>query len=125
MKEKFEVVEIKSKTLKLKANRTSPCHNCSANNGCGTGLLSKHFNRYSVFSKHVQKGLKVGDIITLEISSKELFYRAFQLYILPLFALFLGGLLSRMFYPTNELGQIISAFIGFFIALLFVKYLVK
>jgi positive regulator of sigma E activity len=36
----------------------------------------------------------IGDLVTLEISAKELFYRASQLYMLPLLALFAGGLLG-------------------------------
>jgi positive regulator of sigma E activity len=42
-----------------------------------------------------------------------LFYRASQLYMLPLLALFAGGLLGEVIYPEHEAGQIILAFIGF------------
>jgi len=67
----------------------------------------------------------VGDFVTLHISSGELFYRAFQLYILPLLTLFIGALLGAELFPTNELWQIGFGLIGFFAALLFTKYFLK
>lgn len=125
MKEQFEVIEIQSQTMKLKVNRASGCHSCSANNSCGTGILSKHFEHYSVFTRPRQTGVVVGDLVSLEISSKTLFYRAFQLYMLPLLALFAGGILGDVLYPEQETLQIAFAFSGFFSALLLTKYFVK
>ena len=125
MKEKFEVIEIENQTMKLKVNRSSGCHSCSASGGCGTGILANYFDHYSVFNKPLQNGVVVGDMVILEISPKELFYRAFQLYMLPLLALFAGGLLGSTIYPEHEAGQIILAFIGFFTSILLVKYSVK
>ncbi|SMN00751.1 Sigma factor RpoE regulatory protein RseC [uncultured Candidatus Thioglobus sp.] len=125
MKEKFEVIEIDTETMKLKVNRSSGCQSCSASSGCGTGILAKYFDHYSVFNKPMQKGVIVGDLITLEISSSELFKRAFQLYMLPLLSLFAGGLLANGLYPVNEPIQIAFGFIGFLLALFAVKYFVK
>jgi sigma-E factor negative regulatory protein RseC len=51
--------------------------------------LAKYFDHYSVFNKPLQDGVAIGDLVTLEISAKELFYRASQLYMLPLLP-FLG-----------------------------------
>lgn len=127
MKEQFEIIEIEneSQMMKLKVNRSSGCHSCSASGGCGTGILAKHFDYYSVFNKPLQDGVAVGDFVTLEISSKELFYRAFQLYMMPLLALFAGAMLGNSLYPNQENIQIIFAFSGFFISLLLTKYFVK
>lgn len=125
IREEFEVIEIKNQTMKLRVSRASGCHSCSANSGCGTGLLSKYFEHYSVFNKPLKQGVRVGDMVTLEISSKALFYRAFQLYLLPLLGLFAGGLLGSLFYPASEAGQIILAFAGFSACFLFIKYFIK
>ncbi|RUA04126.1 MAG: Fis family transcriptional regulator [Gammaproteobacteria bacterium] len=125
MKEQFEVIEIHTETMKLKVNRSSGCHSCSANSGCGTGILAKHFDHYSVFNKPLQAGVTVGDLVTLEISSQELFYRAFQLYMVPLLALFSGSILGGSLYPNQEIAQIAFAFGGFFTVLLLTKYFVK
>ncbi len=125
MKEQFKVIEIQPQTMKLKVNRASGCHSCSASSGCGTGILAKYFEHYSVFNKPLQEGVMAGDFVTLEISSSEFFYRAFQLYILPLLALFAGGVLGDGLYPEQETMQIAFAFSGFFTSLLLTKYFVK
>jgi sigma-E factor negative regulatory protein RseC len=125
MKEHFKVIEIDNQTMKLKVNRSSGCHSCEASNGCGTGILANYFEQYTVFNKPLQSGVTVGDFITLEISSSELFYRAFQLYILPLFALFAGGIIGDKVYLASEEMQILLAFIGFFTSLLVTKYFTK
>ncbi|CAC9444022.1 hypothetical protein [uncultured Gammaproteobacteria bacterium] len=125
MKEKFEVIEIENQMMKLKVNRSSGCHSCSASSGCGTGILANYFDHYSVFNKPLKNGVEIGDFVTLEISSNALFYRAFQLYMLPLLSLFAGGMLGAALYPSHEIGQIVFAFMGFFVSLSLTKYFVK
>ncbi|MDC9714467.1 MAG: SoxR reducing system RseC family protein [Gammaproteobacteria bacterium] len=125
MKEKFEVIEIENQMMKLKVNRSSGCHSCSASSGCGTGILANYFDHYSVFNKPLKNGVAVGDFVTLEITSNELFYRAFQLYMSPLLLLFAGGILGGVLYPTHEIGQIVFAFMGFFASLGLTKYFLK
>ena len=125
MQEQFEVIEIKDKAMKLKVNRSGGCSSCSASGACGTGVLSIYFDGFSIFNRPLQENVKVGDFVVLEISSKELFYRAFQLYILPLLALFAGGIVGGFYFPTNELWQILMGFSGFFISLLLLKYFTK
>ena len=103
MKEKFEVIEIENQTMTLKVNRSGGCNSCSASGGCGTGILANYFDHYSIFNKPLQAGVSVGDQVELEISSAELFWRAFQLYLLPLLALFAGSGLGMVYFPANEL----------------------
>jgi sigma-E factor negative regulatory protein RseC len=67
----------------------------------------------------------VGDFVTLEISSSELFSRAFMLYIFPILALFIGSYVGMGISPTTELWQIGFGFVGFITALLLTKYFVK
>jgi sigma-E factor negative regulatory protein RseC len=125
MKEQFEVIEVENQTMTLKVNRSSGCNSCSAQSGCGTGILAKYFEHYSVFNKPLKTGVSVGDLVTLEISSTELFYRAFQLYMMPLLALFAASILGDNLYPNQEGIQIVFAFSGFFASLLLTKYFVK
>jgi sigma-E factor negative regulatory protein RseC len=125
MKEKFEVIKIECETMTLKSSREGGCQSCSANTSCGTGILASYFEQYSVFRKPLKNGANVGDLITLEISSGELFWRAFQLYILPLFGLFIGAILGEFYAPANEFWQITLALAGFFGALIGVKYFIK
>ena len=125
MKEKFEVIEIENTTMVLKVNRSGGCHSCSASAGCGTGILASAFGHATTFNKPLEPGVAVGDFVTMQISSSELFYRAFQLYMLPLLALFMGALFGVELFPMNELWQIGFGSIGFIGALLFTKYFLK
>ncbi len=125
MKEQFEVIALENETMTLKVNRSGGCHSCSASSGCGTGILAKYFDHYSVFNKPVQSGVTVGDFVTLEISSSELFSRAFILYIFPILLLFIGSYIGLSLDPENELWQISLGVVGFIGALLLTKYFVK
>ncbi len=125
MKEKFEVIEIENKTMVLKVNRSGGCTGCSASGACGTGILANYFDHYSVFNKPLQEGVAIGDIVTLEISAAELFWRAFQLYIVPLLALFVGTGVGSVYFPVNELWQISFGFSGFIGTLILTKYFIK
>ena len=125
MKEDFQVVEITHDSMIIKSNREVGCNSCSSKNACGTGVLSGLFSSFSLFKKPLQNGVKAGDMITLEISSKELFLRASQLYLMPLLALFVGASISNIFYPAND---VIQTFVGLFslsAVLLFLRHSLK
>jgi len=125
MKEQFEVIALENETMTLKVNRSGGCHSCSASSGCGTGILANYFDHYSVFNKPIQSGVAVGDFVTLEISSAELFSRAFMLYIFPILSLFAGSAIGMSLFPATELWQISFGLVGFIGALLLTKYFVK
>ena len=122
MKEQFEVIALENETMTLKVNRSGGCGSCSANSSCGTGVLAKYFDHYATINKPLKNGVRVGDFVTLEISSSELLVRAFILYIFPLFGLFFVGLLGMRFFPNNEPMQIMFAFFGLFAALGFCRW---
>ncbi|MBE8189957.1 MAG: SoxR reducing system RseC family protein [Candidatus Thioglobus sp.] len=125
MKQKFEVIEVENQTMVLKINHSGGCNSCSAKSGCGTGILANYFKHYSVFSKPLQKGVVAGDFVSLEIASSELFLRAFQLYLLPLLALFIGSFIGEFFFPESELWQISFGVLSLFSSLLLLRYLLK
>ena len=125
MKEQFEVIALENETMTLKVNRSGGCHSCEASSGCGTGILANYFDHYSVFNKPIQSGVAVGDFVTLEISSAELFSRAFMLYIFPILSLFAGSAIGMSLFPATELWQISFSLVGFIGALLLTKYFVK
>ena len=125
MKEDFQVIEITHDSMIIKSNREGGCNSCSSKNACGTGVLSDLFSSFSLFKKPLQKGVKAVDMITLEISSKELFFRASQLYLMPLLALFAGASISSMFFPANDVIQTFVGLSSLFVVLLFLKLLLK
>jgi sigma-E factor negative regulatory protein RseC len=125
MKEDFQVVEITHDSMTIKSNREVGCNSCSSKNACGTGVLSGLFSSFSLFKKPLQNGVKVGDMITLEISSKELFLRASQLYLMPLLALFVGASISNIFYPANDVIQTFVGLSSLSAVLLFLRHSLK
>ena len=126
MKERFQVVEVENQIMTLKINRSSGCSSCNTSSGCGaSGMLANYVERSSVFSKPLEDGVVVGDWITLEISSSELFARAFMLYIFPIFALFIASYFGQHISATTELWQIGLGSVGFLSAILLTKYFVK
>ena len=125
MKEDFQVVEITHNSMIIKSNREVGCNSCSSKNACGTGVLSGLFSSFSLFKKPLQNGVKAGDMITLEISSKELFLRASQLYLMPLLALFVGASISNIFYPENDVIQTFVGLSSLSAVLLFLRHSLK
>ncbi|ABL02215.1 positive regulator of sigma(E), RseC/MucC [Candidatus Ruthia magnifica str. Cm (Calyptogena magnifica)] len=125
MKEQFEVIEIDNEIMTLKVNQTGGCHSCEASSGCGTGILANYFNQYSVFNKPYQNGVSVGDFVTLEISSSELFLRAFMLYIAPILTLFLGAAIGMAFFPQQEFWHILFSGIGLIVMLFSCRWFFK
>jgi len=124
MQEQFEVIEINNNTMKLKTTNSAACGSCGASGACGTGVLSKYFSTFSTFDKPLTSEAKVGGLVTLEISSSELFFRAFQLYILPIVVMFVSAYISSMVF-NNEVWQILIGFTGFFLTIFTLKYFTK
>ena len=90
-----------------------------------TGVLSDLFSGFSLFKRPLQKGVKAGDTITLEISSKELFFRASQLYLMPLLALFVGAYLSNLIFPSNDIVQTLVGLSSLAASLVLLRFLIK
>ena len=89
-------------------------------------MLSSFFAGFSVFKKPLQKGVKEGDVITLgNFFKKELFFRAFQLYLMPLLALFVGAILSSQLFPANDVIQTLMGLAAFALSLVFLKVYLK
>ena len=87
--------------------------------------LSDLFSGFSLFKRPLQKGVKAGDTITLEISSKELFFRASQLYLMPLLALFVGAYLSNLIFPSNDIVQTLVGLSSLAASLVLLRFLIR
>ncbi|MGE4594816.1 MAG: SoxR reducing system RseC family protein [Gammaproteobacteria bacterium] len=125
MKEDFEIIEIRQDWMLLKAQRQSGCQTCESKSTCGTGVLSGFFAGFSQFKKPLQQGAKRGDVITLEIASSELFFRAFQLYLMPLLSLFFGAYFSTLLFPANDIIQALMGIGAFALSLIYLKVYLK
>ena len=125
MKEDFEIIEKRQDWMLLKAQRQSGCQTCESKSTCGTGVLSGFFAGFSQFKKPLQQGAKRGDVITLEIASSELFFRAFQLYLMPLLSLFFGAYFSTLLFPANDIIQTLMGIGAFALSLIYLKVYLK
>lgn len=122
MKENFEVIDIEKEIMILKSKREAGCHSCSVKNTCGTGILSS-FN--SNFRLPLKDKVKKGDIISLEMANAEIFFRAFQLYLMPLLSMFLFAYIAGIFFAEKEVYQIFFGFIAFFVNIVLLKFYLK
>jgi hypothetical protein len=64
MKEKFEVIEIENQMMKLKVNRSSGCHSCSASKSTGChvvdiGMVPTPLVYYATYSKAATSGVMI------------------------------------------------------------------
>ena len=89
MKSDFQVVKIENNQMFLNVGNKNSCGSCAANKSCGTGVLARYFDHFNTIAYPLRPGVKEGDFISLEISNKTLFLRAFALYIAPLLVVFI------------------------------------
>ena len=125
MKEDFEVIEITRDSMTIKADRQSGCNSCSSKVHAALEFFRILFSGFSLFKRPLQKGVKAGDTITLEISSKELFFRASQLYLMPLFTLFVGAYLSNLIFPSNDIVQTLVGLSSLAVSLVLLRFLIR
>jgi sigma-E factor negative regulatory protein RseC len=90
MKSDFQVVKIENNQMFLNVGNKNSCGSCAANKSCGTGVLARYFDHFNTIAYPLRPGVKEGDLISLEISNKTLFLRAFALYIAPLLVVFIA-----------------------------------
>ena len=97
MKSDFQVVKIENNQMFLNIGNKNSCGSCAANKSCGTGVLARYFDHFNTIAYPLRPGVKEGDLISLEISNKTLFLRAFALYIAPLLVVFIALFVMQIF----------------------------
>jgi len=111
MKSDFQVVKIENNQMFLNVGNKNSCGSCAANKSCGTGVLAIYFDHFNTIAYPLRPGVKEGDLISLEISNKTLFLRAFALYIAPLLAVFLALFIMQTFEFIESIQILVSIFI--------------
>ncbi len=113
MQQRGIVVKIDGQYAHVKIRRQAACgSNCASCAGCEVSQrTAKVYNH---------KGAKIGDNVQIEISSKNLLYAAFLLYILPLLSGFLAG--ATFYFVTLSEPLSITAGIIFFILIYYIIY---
>lgn len=97
LKEKARVVAVKPGIALVEASRRSSCDSCSANESCGTGIISKFLGRKRARLEVLNPvGARVGDEVIVAIEDQVLVRSSFMVYAMPLLLMFLGGATGQM-----------------------------
>ena len=108
MKSNFQVVKIENNQMFLNIGNKNSCGSCAANKSCGTGVLARYFDHFNTIAYPLRPGVKEGDFISLEISNKTLFLRAFTLYIAPLLVVFITLFIMQIFEFIESIQILVS-----------------
>ena len=108
MKSDFQVVKIENNQMFLNVGNKNSCGSCAANKSCGTGVLARYFDHFNTVAYPLRPGVKEGDFISLEISNKTLFLRAFALYIAPLLVVFITLFVMQIFEFIESIQILVS-----------------
>ena len=108
MKSDFQVVKIENNQMFLNVGNKNSCGSCAANKSCGTGVLARYFDLFNTIAYPLRPGVKEGDLISLEISNKTLFLRAFALYIAPLLVVFIALFVMQIFEFIESIQIVVS-----------------
>jgi sigma-E factor negative regulatory protein RseC len=99
IEERAQVVAFEGDDVWVETQRKSACGQCAANKGCGTATLAKVLGnkrtRVRVLNPKATK-VSIGDEIVVGIEEQALIRGSLAIYIAPLLALFLFGILGDL-----------------------------
>ncbi|MBV2134714.1 SoxR reducing system RseC family protein [Pseudomonas sp. MAP12] len=115
IEESGRVVSIEEGAVWVETLRRSTCSACSANAGCGQGLMEKLGvgQRRGYVRALTDLQLAVGDGVVIGIREDLLLRSSLQVYLLPLLGLFAGAMLAQ-WLALPEAFVILLALGGFF-----------
>jgi sigma-E factor negative regulatory protein RseC len=98
IEEKAEVVHVSGQDVWVETQRQSACGQCSVNKGCGTSVIGKvvgnKTTRVSVLNPD-NVAVALGDQVLIGIQEQALVRGSLAIYLMPLFFMFLFGLLGE------------------------------
>lgn len=103
---------------RVETQRRSSCGSCEAKSACGTSVLARVFgNRRNVVEVLNPIGAETGDRVVVGLDESALTRVSFLFYIMPLLALFAGGVLGewlalQLGYISTEPLSIICGLLG-------------
>lgn len=121
IEEKATVVQLEDEFAWIETRRKSACASCSANKGCGSGILSRVLgNRIARVRALNQIDAHVGDEVIVGISENALVRGSLAIYIVPLIWMFVFGLAGdlgarRLGFEYAELASVASGLFGLYI----------
>lgn len=82
-----KVIDIKGDKAKIEIQRGSACNHCG---GCKIGDKNHHF----VLNIENKIGVKVGDIVEVDMENQNIVTASLIIYLIPLFSLLIGAILG-------------------------------
>ncbi|MCK5665460.1 MAG: SoxR reducing system RseC family protein [Thiotrichaceae bacterium] len=129
IEEYAQVVGFEGDDIWVETQRKSACGQCSANKGCGTAVLSKVLgnkrSRVRVLNPKATE-VSIGDEIVVGIEEQALVRGSLAIYMVPLLALFLFGLLGGVFAEQFNMVKpdtlvIVFSLLGLVLGFMWVK----
>jgi sigma-E factor negative regulatory protein RseC len=123
IEESGQVVSLELGAVWVATLRKSTCSSCSANAGCGQGLLDKLAisSQRGTVRALTDLNLAVGDNVVIGLREDALVRGSLLAYGLPLLGLFAGALAAE-YLAVGEPLTILAGFTGFFAAGLWVRW---
>lgn len=113
IEERGRVVRVQGDLAWVETQRRSACETCSAQNGCGTGLIGRIFKSRSTPVRALNPvRARPGDEIVLGLAEQALVRGALTVYIAPLAALIGGAILADWLAPSGFTRDAVTAIGG-------------
>lgn len=121
------VTDVQGGKVWIKSAPKSSCGGCEQQASCGSPLFEKLLNRNNVAIEAICSiVVRSGDQVIIGVDENVMLNNAFKLYIMPLVALFLCGLMGKslsgyLSIGAPELMSIGFALVGFFLSIIYLK----
>lgn len=121
------VVQIDGQFALVEAQRESSCGQCSAQKGCGTGVLAKSIGQRVMRVKVLnQCNAQPGDEVIVGMPEKGFIKSALITYLLPLLLMLFGAIIAQQIalfnaWVAHDGVTLMGAFAGFALALLLLR----
>ena len=119
------VLDVQDDIVVVGCQQKTSCNHCASQDSCGTGIVSKVLpGKVHHWAFHTDKKLTIGQMVEIGLPEKNLLQSAAIVYLVPLFFLLFGALISEwLISPLIGIGEVttiviagLSSWGGYFIA---------
>ena len=121
IEQRATVTRVENGYVWIEAQRETSCGTCSAQKGCGTGLLAKTIGRRFVSMRVLNPvGAEAGDEVIIGLPEDSFLISAFLTYMLPLLLMLFGAVLFDAL-AANQLFVVLGGLGGFLLGWLILR----
>jgi sigma-E factor negative regulatory protein RseC len=128
--ESGRVVAIEENSLWVETIRKTTCNSCSAQKGCGHGILNKLGDGRSNYirvltGQYMSSEFSLNDEVEISIPEQVIVSGSFIVYMVPLLLMLLGAPLGEDIFSVfleKNVGAIIGSIIGFIAGIVLVRW---